>query len=70
MVKVALSRRNLKALLAKLDGHPPGSAKTLSYPMANGDVLWVTAEEDDAHYSHPEREAPAGAMHPETETRL
>lgn len=43
---VELSRRNLQALLAKLDGHPPDSYCTL---MKQG--VMVKAVENEAHYS-------------------
>ena len=56
MVVVALSRRNLQSLLAKLDGHPPGSAKTLTYDNGDGVILMVTVEEDAEHYVNPERD--------------
>lgn len=58
-----LSRRNLMALLAKLDGFPAGSACTIGSP----DGSWyVRAEEDSVHYS----ERAPGRMHPTTEHRL
>jgi hypothetical protein len=58
---VVLSRRNLEALLAKLDGAPYDSACTIYR-----DGVWVRAEENEKHYG--EREP--GEMHPETEARL
>ncbi len=71
IVKVALSRRNLKILLAKLDGSPPNSACTIYYEGRDGKVLWVTAEEDDVHYANPERDLPrGGTMHPATEDAI
>lgn len=52
MIHVRLSRRNLKALLAKLDGKPAGSLRRISrYVEETGLVLILTAEEDDAHYA-------------------
>ena len=45
---VELTRRNLVALLAKLDGHPPDSARTLIDPE---DRIAVRAVEDAAHYA-------------------
>lgn len=71
IVRVALSRRNLKTLLAKLDGNPPESACTIYYSTKDGKVLWVTAEEDAEHYANPERDLPhGGAMHPATEEAI
>lgn len=61
LVFVTLSRRNLLSLLAKLDGHPPGSSCTLG----KGSV-WVRAEEDAAHYGS----RTPGPMHPETEEEI
>lgn len=60
-VHIYLSRRNLLALLAKLDGYPEGGKLTIVK-----DGLMVTAEEDDVHY----RERVPGVMHPETEKRM
>ena len=65
-IRIALSRRNLLTLLAKLEGHPPRSACTISFPgAAEEPALVVTAEPDDLHYGR--RAAPPGLMHPETE---
>ena len=47
---ITLSRRNLLALLAKLDGHPPDSAATLVWGDPNGGSITVRAEENDPHY--------------------
>jgi hypothetical protein len=60
MVTVRLSRRNLLALLHKLDME--GSARTLTRWC---DELHVTviAEEDEEHYGG----RPFGTMHPQTE---
>lgn len=71
-VRVALSRRNLRALLAKLDGNPPDSACTITYETRDGATLTVTAEEDAVHYANPERDQPGvfGQMHPDTEDKL
>jgi hypothetical protein len=69
-VTVALSERNLKALLAKLHGHPPNSVATLVYESRLGWLI-VKAEPDDVHYANPERDSSApGAMHPETEDAI
>lgn len=68
---LVLSRRNLLALLAKLDGKPPGSFCTLLGPTMY-EPFAVTAEEDEAHYAHPSREGfnRPGQVHAETEARL
>jgi hypothetical protein len=71
VVHVALSERNLKALLAKLQGHPPDSSCTISYAVPDLGWLYVTAEPDAVHYANPERDTPEpGEMHPDTEERL
>lgn len=67
VVHVTLSRRNLKALIAKLDGHPANSARTIA-TIANALKLIVTAEEDGIHYAN--RGYPPGPMVPETEEVL
>lgn len=70
IVRVTLSERNLRSLLAKLEGSPRDSARTLTYATA-GPLLVVSAETDDVHYAHPERDVPyPGAMHPDTERAL
>lgn len=70
-IRVALSERNLKTLLAKLQGHPPDSACTLTYPTKEGYILIVTAEPDALHYANPERDIPyPGPMHPDTERKI
>lgn len=58
---VELSRRNLKSLLAKLDGHPPNSACTIE---KNG--VFVRAVENYDHYS----DRRPGDMHPDTEREI
>ena len=64
---IELSRRNLLSLLAKLDGHPPNSACTITTPISDGVPLWsVHAVEDAEHYS----DRPAGPMIAETERML
>ena len=60
-IRVFVSRRNLLALLAKLDGYPAGSSKTIVR-----DGLQVTAEEDTEHY----KERKPGKMHGETEKQI
>lgn len=57
---VTFSRRNILALLHKLD--MKGSARRLEKLVDEG-LLVVTVEEDEEHYSGQ----PAGPMHPETE---
>jgi hypothetical protein len=70
VVTVTLSRRNLLALLQKLDW--PDSARTIT----NGDcyrdglpvdnvLLVLRGEDDDEHYAR--RQEPPGPMHPLTE---
>lgn len=63
-IRVTLSRRNLQALLLKLD--EPESARTLVRTTEEGHLLVVTGESDEDHYA--EREA--GRMHPREEARL
>lgn len=62
-VTVTLSKRNLLALLHKLE--MPGSVRQLCRACAGGIRLTVHVEDDATHYG--EREVPAGPMHPETE---
>jgi hypothetical protein len=72
---LVLSRRNLLTLLAKLDGAPSWSQRTILAPAAYGRFV-LTAEEDEEHYNNPERllvtgeVGRAGRMHPETEAEL
>jgi hypothetical protein len=69
--RVALSERNLRALLAKLGDSPPNSACTISYDTKDGLVLYVSAEPNDIHYANPERDTPMpGPMYPDTEERI
>lgn len=67
---IELTRRNLTALLLKLDGHPPHSACTISEPItacALERPLWsVKAVEDIEHY----RDREPGKMIEETERLL
>jgi hypothetical protein len=56
--QVQLTRRNLQALLAKLDGHPPGSKCTIAI-----DDWEVKAVENHEHYTTRR----PGVMHPDTE---
>lgn len=58
VVGVELTRRNLLALLAKLDGNPPNSACTLERQG-----FFVKAVENEAHYS----DRLAGGLHVDTE---
>lgn len=62
-VGVELTRRNLNALLAKLDGNPPNSACTLTAP---GSTFFVKAVEDVEHYADRQ----PGRMVEETERML
>lgn len=67
-VTVILSRRNLLALLHKLEME--GSARTIVSEFEDGTSLTMKSETDDEHYNHPARDPRAvhpGRMHPETE---
>jgi hypothetical protein len=59
--RIELTRRNLRSLLAKLDGAPADSSRTIWK-----DGWFVTAVDDDEHYG----DRPPGLMHPDTEERL
>lgn len=67
---VYLSKRNLQALLTKLEN--PESACTIEYGEYCGRrIVRVTAEHDESHYSHPERKgAPPGPMVDWTESAI
>lgn len=70
-IRIALSRRNLTVLLAKLDGHPVEGARTIFYVISDGTTLFVTAEENAPHYANPERDWPLpGVMHPDSEEAI
>lgn len=60
-IKVTLSRRNLLALLHKLDWE--GSERTIQKLTDDGTTLTVIAENNDEHYG----DSVAGTMHDETE---
>ena len=63
-LRVTLSRRNLMALLTKLNGYPPDSACTLTSGR-----LTVHAEEDSDHYA--DRPAGRGSpISPDTERAM
>lgn len=71
---VRLSKRNLLALLSKVDD--PDSAKTIftrdhiyqGLVRVEGAELYVTVEPDEEHYTEPQRLVPhGGAMHPKAE---
>lgn len=62
-IHVFLSQRNLLALLAKLDGLPADSERTIALDTEAGTLL-VTAEPDHQHYGD---RPPPGPMHPATE---
>ncbi|MGC2031803.1 MAG: hypothetical protein WA642_17420, partial [Steroidobacteraceae bacterium] len=49
-VEITLSRRNLLALMAKLDGYPPDSKCTITCGGVEGPALDVRAESDEEHY--------------------
>lgn len=59
--RVELTRRNLMTLLAKLDGHPAGSACTISK-----DGFEVKAVENAEHYS----DRRPGEIHPDTAAKV
>lgn len=64
---VYLSRTNLLALLAKLDGNPPNSARTILKQDDETGAFWmVVAQSDDEHYGGRIR----GPMHPATEAAI
>lgn len=67
IIRVTLSRRNLRTLLLKLD--EPDSIKTL-WRQQGGTLpdLLVSAESDEEHYT--EDRPAAGLMHPREESRL
>lgn len=56
-VTITLSRRNVLALLHKLD--MPGSARTLVKEEENGDRLILQVEDDQEHYAARPEGAPA-----------
>lgn len=68
LVVVTLSERNLRSLLAKLEGHPPNSHKTITSQFEDGLQLIVHAETDEEHYEG--RPFAPGIMHPATETAM
>ena len=63
VIRVTLSRRNLRTLLLKLD--EPESAKTIMKHTDAG-LVFVRAEDDEGHYDGRR----PGEMHPREETRL
>lgn len=65
-VYIELTRRNLYALIAKLDGSPQDSARTITKTLAEDILYSVTAVEDEAHYS----DTPPGRMHYDTERAI
>lgn len=65
---VILSERNVRSLMAKLEGHPPNSALELRKNLDAGGVLVVKVERDDEHYGS--RGYGPGEMHPDTEAAL
>lgn len=60
---LVVSRRNLLALLAKLDGYPENSRCAIQHP---GGGIILKAEEDEVHYA----KRPAGQMIADTEDRI
>lgn len=67
-ITVTLSRSNLLALLAKLDGYPTGSLASISRVCEDNRLLVVIAQEDEEHYA--DREGIRGRMHPDTEQKM
>lgn len=66
-ITIELSRANLQALLAKLDGHPPDtSCVLLRYDASAQCYLRVHAVENSEHYLHRDR----GIMHSDTEQEM
>ena len=63
-IRVVLSRRNLRALLAKLDIED--SKRALFTTDRHNRLVIVSAEDDDVHYVHRE----PGPLHPATEAVL
>lgn len=76
MAKVTLSRRNLLALLHKLDMQHShrrieNNVVYVDDELRNDLILVLCAEDDDEHYADPQRlGSRAGVMHPETETAI
>jgi hypothetical protein len=67
-VYITLSRRHLLTLLAKLDGKPASSLRTIYIGGGNQPLLVVTAEDDDMHYGS--RGYGPGPMHQDTERAI
>ncbi len=73
---LVVSRRNIITMLAKLNGSPEDSARTIMAPNVEGrDPFYLKAEEDAEHYFGPARTESgahegAGLMHPDTEARM
>jgi hypothetical protein len=66
-ITVQVSRSNLTALLAKLNGRPPDSVCTLlRYDQSAECYLRIQAVEDGAHYASRDR----GIMHEDTERAM
>jgi len=61
-MQIILSRRNLLAMLHKLE--MPGSSRTIVKPVLGGNVC-ISVETDKEHYE--DRKRGPGLMHPETE---
>lgn len=65
VIRVALSRRNLMTMLAKLD--IPQSKRMMVFPGFEGPELQILAEEDAQHYAD---RPPPGDVHPDTADRM
>lgn len=64
---LVLSRRNLEALLGKLDAvRDGGESRRMICGGPDADYLMVMAEENDEHYL----DRPAGEMHPREEDHI
>lgn len=67
-ITLVLSRSNLRALLAKLDGHPADTQRMIAGSIVDAPGVLVVAEEDEDHYGSMGRRR--GVMHPDTEAAM
>lgn len=65
-VRIVLSERNCRALLAKLVGYPGDSACTIAMIHGVLGTVFVSIENDAQHYA----DRTPGVMHPVTERTL
>lgn len=68
LARVTLSERNVRTLMAKIEGHPPESHKQLTRQVNHTVGLMVIVEDDEKHYG--DRGYGPGPMHPDTETAM